>query len=121
MNVRVHVESEKDCELAVEVSGWRSERTREPRQGCEYKARDEEKRKKRRFDFRVWGMLGRLLGYVGMPRLACGAAVRWYVGMLLLVNLSPCIPYPPTARGPAGTSYNFYVVVRSKIHLPHFL
>ena len=47
----VHVESEKDCELAVEVSGWRSERTREPRQGCEYKARDGEKRKKRRFDF----------------------------------------------------------------------
>ena len=45
-------------------------------------------------------MLGRLLGYVGMPRLACGAAVRWYVGMLLLVNLLPLIPYPPTARGP---------------------
>ena len=47
-------------------------------------------------------MLGRLLGYVGMPRLACGAAVSWYVGMLLLVNLSPLIPYPPTARGPGG-------------------
>ena len=48
----VHVESEKDCELAVEVSGWRSERTREPRQGCEYKARAWKKKEKRCvFDF----------------------------------------------------------------------
>ena len=45
----VHADSEKDSELAVEVSSWRSERAqRAPGRVCETRGRGDEKEKRKR-------------------------------------------------------------------------